>query len=179
MVFECTPSSYIMKSTLRHFGVLGLIVVAAVIVGGCEEALTGVENTAGVPSIEGDDTPFVEIQTGTEGQSLPAPVSIEVQPNVTIEDVVNVEYEVSGDAVEGDDYVVGSPNPISIEHDPNSTSLESADIEIGLGDNVTEATTATVTLTNVSTEQGSEVQLGRGGTDIGTSRTVVIQPPEE
>lgn len=52
-----------------------------------------------------------------------------MQPNVTIEDIVYVEYEVSGEGVEGDDYVVLSSSPVSTEHNPYFTSLEGADIE--------------------------------------------------
>lgn len=155
---------------------LAFMMAGAVLFTGCEEAVTGVDNDANVPSIDGDNTPFVEIATGNEGDTLAAPVELVVQSNVAVDDVISVEYEVSGAATEGDDYVISPPSPITIEFDTSTTDLESASINVEPGDNVTEATTAEVTLTSVSTEDGTEVRLGRGEENLGISRTVAIVP---
>lgn len=176
-----------MNIASQRLGILFLAVVAAVLLTACEEALTGVDNTDGVPPIDGNNTPYVEIQTGNDGdvfsdfRSIPGvipPQALEVGPNVAVEDTLTVDYEVSGPAEEGGDYSVDSPNPLTIPFDTSTTSLESADIVVvrGGGNLTTELTSVDVTLTGVSTTGGTEVLLGRGGQDIGITRTVGIEP---
>lgn len=176
-----------MNIASQRLGILFLAVVAAVLLTACEEALTGVDNTDGVPPIDENNTPYVEIQTGNEGdvlsdfRSIPGvipPQALTVQPNVAVEDTISVDYEVSGPAEAGGDYSVDSPNPLTIPFDTSTTSLESADIVVvrGGGNLTTEPTSVGVTLTGVSTTGGTEVLLGRGGQDIGITRTVGIEP---
>lgn len=179
-----------MNIASRRIGILALAVVAAVLLTACEEALTGVDNTDGVPSIDGNNTPYVGIQTGNDGdvlsdfRSIPGlidPQALTVQPNVAVEDTISVDYEVSGPAEEGQDYTVLSDNPIRIPFDTSTTNLESEDIVVfrgvpGGGSLTTQPTSANVTLTGVSTTEGTEVLLGRSGEDIDVTRTVGIDP---
>lgn len=152
----------------------------------CEEALTGVDTDEGAPSTDGTNTPFVEIQTGNEGEvlndfrTIPGvfePEVLTVQPNFAVGEEITVDYEVSGPAEDGD-FIIDSPNPITIPGDSIDSGLESADIVVvrGAGNLTTEPTSLDVTLTNLSTDGDTEVQLGRAGEDIGRTRTIGIEP---
>lgn len=179
-----------MNTVLQRIGVLFLAVAVAVLFSSCEEALTGVDNSDGVPSIRGNNTPFVSIQTGNDGdkftdlRSIPGlipPQALTVQPNVAVDDTIVVDYEVTGPAEEGQDYTVLSDNPIRIQFDTSTTALESEDIVVfrgapGGGSLTTQPTSAEVTLTGVSTTDGTEVLLGRGGEGIDITRAVGINP---
>lgn len=177
----------VMNFVLQRVGLLILATVAAVFLTSCEEPLTGVENTDGVPPIDGDNTPYVEIQTGNEGDTLTDfrsipdlvdPAILTVQSNVSVKEEITVDYEVSGPAEEGGDYSVLSQNPVTIPYDTSTSNLDSGSIIVvrGGGNLTTEFTTVDVTLTGVSAAGGAEVLLGRGGTDIGTTRTIGIDP---
>jgi hypothetical protein len=120
--------------------------------------------------------PFVTIST--EGQNVVAGGSLEVvfEMGQTQYENVTVEYSISGDAVEGEDYVFteGTPGTVTIEHDPESTNLDNGSItlefpiEAALGT----ARDLTFTLQSATTESGESLSLGRG--EIGLERTYVI-----
>ncbi|MDZ7718455.1 MAG: hypothetical protein U5K72_06505 [Balneolaceae bacterium] len=139
--------------------------------------ILGCENVNEPISYEDMTAPsFVTIST--EGQHVAAGGSLEVvfQLGQTQEENVTVEYSISGDAVEGEDYVFteGSPGTVTIEYDSESTSLDTGSItldfpiEAALGT----ARNLTFTLQSATTESGESLTIGRG--DIGLERTYVI-----
>ncbi|MCG2590108.1 hypothetical protein [Rhodohalobacter sulfatireducens] len=119
---------------------------------------------------------FVTI--GTEGQDVVAGGSLEVvfELGQTQYENVTVEYTISGDAVEGDDYVFssGTPGTVTIEHDPESTSLDNGSVTLDFPIQAALGTSRnlTFTLESATTESGETLSLGRG--DIGLERTFVI-----
>lgn len=137
----------------------------------------GCENVNEPISIEDGAVPaFVIIET--EGQNVVAGGSLEVefQLGQTQEENVVVEYTISGDAVEGEDYVFaeGSPGTVTIEYDPESTSFDRGSIELDFPIEAALGTARNLifTLESAVTESGESLSIGRG--DIGIERTFVI-----
>jgi hypothetical protein len=137
----------------------------------------GCENVNEPISIEEGAVPaFVIIET--EGQNVVAGASLEVefQLGQTQEENVTVEYSISGDAVEGEDYVFaeGTPGTVTIEHDPESTSFDrgSVELEFPIEAALGTARNLVFTLESAVTESGESLSIGRG--DIGIERTYVI-----
>lgn len=137
----------------------------------------GCENVNEPISIEEGAVPaFVLIET--EGQNVVAGASLEVlfQLGQTQEENVTVEYSISGDAVEGEDYVFaeGSPGTVTIEYDPESTSFDRGSIELEFPIEAALGTARNLvfTLESAITESGESLSIGRG--DIGIERTYVI-----
>jgi hypothetical protein len=175
-----------MNTASKRVVLLFSVAATFVLFAACEEALTGVDTDEGVPSTDGTNTPFVEIQTGNKGEvlndfrTIPGvfePQVLTVQPNFAVGEEITVDYEVSGPAEDGD-FIIDSPNPITIPGDSIDSGLESANIVVvrGAGNLTTEPTSLDVTLTNLSTDGDTEVQLGRAGEDIGRTRTIGIEP---
>lgn len=191
-----------MHSIVYKLGLFLFASIMAVMMVGCEEALTD-STTEGIPNTSGGDTtgtPFVTIVSGSEGNPLVGTagrlgvglygaqpfrqVSLEVQPNFAVQDDIVFEYSVSGTATEGQDFTIATPNPDTIVYDVSNTSIDDKTIDVVGGGTpqggfslTTETRLVEVTLTSASVVgDGREVLVGRGGSDVGTSRTVAIGP---
>jgi hypothetical protein len=139
--------------------------------------LYGCENVSEPFSIEeGAQPAFVLIET--ESQQVAAGSSLEVsfQLGQTQEENVTVEYSISGDAVEGEDYAfaTGSAGTVVIEYDPESTNLDRGSVTLAFPIDAAFGTTKelTFTLESATTESGESLALGRG--EEGAERTYTI-----
>ncbi len=109
-----------------------------------------------------------------------ASVTLEVEaPNGTLDDIV-VNYELSGTAVFGTDYVIAGATAaggsVTIVHDPSDViNFDHGEIVVeAIVDALTEDP-ETVIITLVSATKGGEsVEVGRGGTSFGRSATITI-----
>lgn len=176
---------------------LFFLIAAAVTLVGCEESLTD-STTEGIPDTGGDNQPFITIVSGSQSSPLVGTaerfpielfgsdptneVDLEVEPNFTVRNTIEFEYSVSGSATQGTDFTVDTPNPAAIEFDTSSTSIDNEFITIAGGGTqqvplTTEFRTVDVTLESASTVNGTrDVLVGRGGSDVGTTRSVEIAP---
>ncbi len=108
-------------------------------------------------------------------------VSFKIEcPTGTLSDIT-VNYSFGGDAVFGTDFTVAgataSGGSAVIEHDVNDNlNRDNVDLDIELlTDGVQDGLkTLTITLTSASNAEG-ELAVGRGGTDILTTATVIIE----
>ena len=155
----------------KHVGLLALALVAALLLSGCEEALTD-SNDELRPDIPGDGTPFVEFvssdaPTGAAG----ATVTLTVEPGEAVNEAITVEYNASGPALGS----VTPSNSVTIPFDTSTTDLDEATLDVTLAAGAASGQTATVELTGASTESGQSVQVGRGGTEIDRSRTITVE----
>jgi hypothetical protein len=187
-----------MRSILTKIGLLLLAATTAVVLSGCEEALTD-SNTEGIPNTAGADStadqPFITIVSGsqtnpvigtasrsddptTEALFGSNTVSAEVEPNFALQEDINFEFETSGSAVAGEDYTIPSSGSGTIVYDSTNTSLDDTTIDVvgGGGGLATETRSVEVSLTSAQTASGDEVLVGRGGSDVGTSAIVEIAP---
>lgn len=193
-----------MRSILTKIGLLLLAVTTAVVVSGCEEALTD-SNTEGIPNTAGTDTTsgtaFIEIVSGSRSNPLVGTasradgvdlidqlvgddtVSVEVEPNFAVQDDIIFEYSLSGSAESGD-YRIPNPSPDTITYEQGTTEIDDAFIDV-IGRNpeggvelTNETREVTITLESARTagDGGREVLVGRGGSEVGVSRTVEIGP---
>lgn len=195
-----------MKATLYKLSAL-LLIPVLVTLGGCEESLTDA-NTEGIPDTGSGDstnTAFLTIVSGSETggpvgtifrRNAAGPnfglgifgsqgtVELEVEPNFSIQDTIEFEYSVSGEAVRGGDYNLSPSSPASVEFDRSNTSIDSKVLTASVlseGESgvtlTTETRTAEVTLESATTVNGTrDVEVGRGGTDVGVSRTFNVSP---
>ncbi len=137
----------------------------------------GCENVSEPIDIEGGVIPaFVIIQTADQNVAAGGSQEVVFQLGQTQEENVTVEYSISGDAVEGEDFVLssGSPGTVIIEHDSESTNLDTGSITFDFPVTAAFGTSRTLTLTLESavTESGEQLTLGRG--DTGLTRTYTI-----
>ncbi|MEM6967081.1 MAG: hypothetical protein AAF573_20125 [Bacteroidota bacterium] len=114
------------------------------------------------------DTLFIDEAEGS--------ASFEVEsPTGTLTDI-NIVYEISGNAVAGEDYNIDNPGSITITPNVNdfqNRDRATIDIEI-LQDTIPDGEKI-LTLTLVSASNGEgDLAIGRGGTDLLKSATVVI-----
>lgn len=125
---------------------------------------------------EGAQPAFVLIETESQQVAAGGSLTVTFQLGQTQEENVTVEYTVSGDAVEGEDYVFssGSAGSVVIEYDPESTNLDRGTVELSFPIDAAFGTTKdlTFTLESATTESGQNLTLGRG--EIGAERTYTI-----
>ncbi|NBC03422.1 MAG: hypothetical protein GVY20_06920 [Bacteroidetes bacterium] len=139
--------------------------------------LLGCENVNEPLSYEDGAVPaFVTIDT--ENQEVAAGGSLEIvfELGQTQYENVTVEYSISGDAIEGEDYTFasGTPGSVVIEHDSESTGLDQGSISLAFPVDAAFGTTKDliITLQSATTESGESLELGRG--EIGAERTYTI-----
>jgi hypothetical protein len=124
------------------------------------------------------------LELGIFGPSGTSSLDLDVEPNITIPDTIEFEYSVSGEAVRGGDYELSPSSPALIEFDTSTTSIDSETLTASVlseGDPgvtlTTETRTAEVTLESATTVNGTrDMEVGRGGTDVGVSRTFNVSP---
>lgn len=187
-----------MKTNLYKLACL-LLLPVLIILGGCEDSLTD-SNTAGIPDVAGGDstsTAFLTIVSGSESSPNVGTINrrglfgadsvlLEVEPNFAVRSDIEFEYSVSGSAVEGGDYVISPTSPATIEFDDSNTSIDDLSLEaeaLAEGESgvtlTTETRTAQVSLTSATALADSvsrEIAVGRGGEDVGVSRTFTVAP---
>jgi hypothetical protein len=188
-----------MNSIVYKTGLFCLIAVTALVLSGCEESLTS-SNTDDIPSLSGDstDVAFVSIVSGSQsdpvvgtaeriplglfGGGATDMVTVEVEPNFAVQEDIEVGYDLAGTASTGEDYSIPNSNPDIIEFNATNTSIDRIDLQVVGGATqevplTTEFRTVEISLTSASTTSGGrEVLVGRGGSDIGTTRIVRIAP---
>jgi hypothetical protein len=138
---------------------------------GCEEALTD-SNEELVPNVDGEGVPFVEF-LGDETVTAAAgdTVTISLEPGEAVGEPITVEFTAAGPALAS----VSPSGSVTIPFDTSTTELDEADIEVILAGNAAAGESVTLELTSASTESGQTVEVGRGGTDIDRTRTVVVE----
>ncbi len=137
----------------------------------------GCENVSEPIDIESGVVPaFVIIQTADQDVVAGGNLEVVFQLGQTQEENITVEYTISGDAVEGEDFVLtsGTAGTVIIEHDSESTSLDTGSITFDFPVTAALGTSRSLTLTLESavTESGEQLTLGRG--DTGLTRTYTI-----
>lgn len=176
-----------------------LFIPALMLFTGCEESLTNT-NTKGIPDTGSGDstnTAFLTIVSGSEtggpvgtihrrGIFGSSSVDLEVEPNFAIPSDIDFEYSTSGSAVEGGDYTVSPSSPATIEYVDSTTALDDLNLTLGALEEgtggvtlTTETRSAQVSLTSATATADSvsqEIAVGRGGEDVGVSRTVLVEP---
>ncbi len=141
-------------------------------------AFTACENVSEPFSIEDGEIPaFVKIDTEDTDVLAGGSLEVLIELGQTQEENVVVEYEIDGDAVEGEDYIMSGTDNGSfvIEHDPESTTFDNHTIDFEFPLLAAEGTARELTLILVSAtteETGRELTIGRG--DRGASRTYTI-----
>lgn len=187
-----------MKTNLYKLACL-LLLPVLIVLGGCEDSLTD-SNTAGTPDVVGGDstsTAFLTIVSGSEsnpnvgtinrrGIFGPDSVLIEVEPNFGVRSDIEFEYSLSGSAVEDGDYTISPSSPATIEFDDSNTSIDDLSLEaaaLGEGESgvtlTTETRTGQVSLASATALADSvsrEIAVGRGGEDVGVSRSFQVAP---
>ena len=160
-----------MKSLTKSFFLLVAAVAMTVAMTGCEEALTD-SNEELVPNLDGEGVPFVEF-LGDETVSAAAgdTVTISLEPGEAVGEPIIVEFTASGPALAS----VSPSGSVTIPFDTSTTELDEADIEVILAAGAAPGESVTLELTSASTESGGTVEVGRGGTDIDRTRTVVVE----
>lgn len=141
-------------------------------------AFTACEDVSEPFSIEDGAIPaYVKIQT--EDTEVLAGGSLEVQVELgqTQEENVIVDFEIDGDAVEGEDYIMSGTDNGSfvIEHDPDATTFDNHVIELEFPIEAALGTARELTIVIVgarTADSGRELTIGRG--DRGASRTYTI-----
>ena len=148
---------------------LFVIPLFALLFYGCENVTEPIDIESGVIPA------FVIIETTNRDVVAGGNLEVLFQLGQTQEENVTVEYTISGDAVEGEDYLVsGSSGTVVIEHDPETTQLDRGSIIIEFPFTAALGTTRNliITLESATTESGESLTLGRG--DTGLSRTYTI-----
>ncbi|TVR18289.1 MAG: hypothetical protein EA391_02615 [Balneolaceae bacterium] len=149
---------------------LFLIPLFALIFYGCENVSEPIDIESGVIPA------FVIIQTADQDVVAGGNLDVVFQLGQTQEENVTVEYSISGDAVQGEDYVLtsGTAGTVVIEFDPETTSLDTGSITFDFPVTAALGTSRNLTLTIESavTESGESLTIGRG--DIGHTRTYTI-----
>jgi hypothetical protein len=137
----------------------------------------GCENVSEPIDIESGVVPaFVIIETADQNVVAGANLEVLFQLGQTQEENVTVEYTISGDAIQGEDYVItgGSAGTVVIEHDPETTQLDRGSVTFDFPVTAALGTSRNLTLTieNAVTESGESLTIGRG--DRGHTRTYTI-----
>jgi hypothetical protein len=160
-----------MKSLTKSFFLLVAAVAMTVAMTGCEEALTD-SNEELVPNVDGEGVPFVEF-VGDETVTAAAgdTVTISLEPGEAVGEPITVEFTAAGPALAS----VSPSGSVTIPFDTSTTELDEADIEVILAAGAAAGESVTLELTGASTESGQTVEVGRGGTDIDRTRTVVVE----
>jgi len=160
-----------MKSLTKSFLLLVAAVAVTVVMTGCEEALTD-SNDELVPNVDGEGIPFVEF-LGDETITAAAgdTVTISLEPGEAVGEPITVEFSATGAAIG----TVTPSSSVTIPFDTSITSLDEADIEVILAAGAAVGESVTLELTGASTESGQTVEVGRGGTDIDRTRTIVVE----
>lgn len=160
-----------MKSLTKSFFLLVAAVAMTVAMTGCEEALTD-SNEELVPNVDGEGVPFVEF-LGDETVTAAAgdTVTISLEPGEAVGEPITVEFTAAGPALAS----VSPSGSVTIPFDTSTTELDEADIEVILAAGAAAGESVTLELTGASTESGQTVEVGRGGTDIDRTRTVVVE----
>ncbi|GEM_PF-1442864 len=139
--------------------------------------LYGCENVTEPFSIEEGAIPaFVIIETDDGDVTAGSTLDVIFQLGQTQGEDVTVEYSISGDAVEGEDYEfeTGTSGTVVIEHDPETTELDRATITLTFPITAALGTVRDLvfTLESATTESGEQLTLGRG--DSGAERVYSI-----
>jgi len=137
----------------------------------------GCENVSEPIDIESGVIPaFVIIETTDQDVVAGGNLEVLFQLGQTQEENVTVEYTISGDAIQGEDYVLtsGSAGTVVIEHDPETTQLDRGSVTFDFPVTAALGTSRALTLTIESavTESGESLTIGRG--DRGHTRTYSI-----
>lgn len=137
----------------------------------------GCENVDEPFSIEEGSVPaFVIIETESQAVTAGSSLEIEFQLGQTQREDVTVEYTISGEAVQGEDYefVSGSPGTVVIEHDSTTTNLDRGSVTLSFPSTAALGTVKDLvfTLESATTESGESLTIGRG--DIGVERVYSI-----
>ena len=137
----------------------------------------GCENVSEPIDIESGVIPaFVIIETTDQDVVAGGNLEVLFQLGQTQEENVTVNYTISGDAVEGEDYVLtsGSAGTVVIEYDPETTNLDRGSVTFDFPVTAALGTSRALTLTIESavTESGESLTIGRG--DTGESRTYTV-----
>lgn len=140
-------------------------------------AFTACENVSEPFSIEDGAVPaYVIIETTNRDVLAGGSLEVQFQLAQTQEENVTLQYEISGNAVAGQDYVItsGGGGTIVIEHNPDNQTFDRA--TVGLTFPITAALgtsrNLTFTLVSATTASGQELTVGRA--DVGRSRTYTI-----
>lgn len=137
----------------------------------------GCENVSEPIDIESGVIPaFVIIETTDQDVVAGGNLEVLFQLGQTQEENVTVEYTISGDAIQGEDYVLtsGSAGTVVIEYDPETTQLDRGSVTFDFPVTAALGTSRALTLTIESavTESGESLTIGRG--DRGHTRTYSI-----
>jgi hypothetical protein len=137
----------------------------------------GCENVDEPFSIDDGAVPaFVLIDTEDQAVTAGSSLEVDFELGQTQGENVTVSYSISGDAVEGEDYILpqGAGSSITIEFDSTSTNLDASTLLISFPQEAALGTVRelTFTLESAVLENGDELTLGRGGRGI--SRTFEI-----
>lgn len=176
-----------MRRQSKRIGLFILVVAMATTFTACDQAVFSDSNTENSFLKESSGTPFFEFQSGAVRDTLnesrsPSPVTLEVGPNVSLDTEISFEYEVSPgpDATSPGDFEDVTPNAPRVLPDTTGGSGVETDtlaIQVGGGNLTRNPRLVTISLTSVSTADGSELLLGRNGDEqIGRSRTIQIGP---
>lgn len=140
-------------------------------------AFTACENVSEPFSIEDGAVPaYVIVETTDRNVLAGGSLEVQFQLAQTQEENVTLQYEISGTAVAGQDYVItsGGGGTIVIEHNPDNQTFDRA--TVGLSFPITAALgtsrTLTFTLVSATTASGKDLTVGRA--DVGRSRTYTI-----
>lgn len=160
-----------MKSLTKSVFLLIAAVVMTVAMTGCEEALTD-SNDELVPSVDGEGIPFVEF-LGDETVTAAAgdTVVVSMEPGEAVGEPITVEFSATGAALG----TVTPSGSVTIPFDTSTSELDEADIEVILAAGAASGESVTLELTGASTESGQTVEVGRGGTEIDRTRTIVVE----
>ncbi len=138
---------------------------------------TACEDVTEPYSIEDGAVPaFVIIQTADANVLAGGSLTVQFQLPQTQEEDVIVEYEVSGNAVAGEDYVMtgGEAGTVTIVHNPDNQQFDVGTVQLDFPITAALGTSRTLTFTLLSatTASGQELNIGRAG--VGLSRTYTI-----
>jgi len=139
--------------------------------------VTACEDVSEPFSIEDGAVPAYVIISTADGNVLAGgSLTVTFQLPQTQEEDVIVEYEVSGDAVPGEDYVMtgGEDGTVTIVHNPDNQQFDvgTIQLEFPITAALGTARNLTFTLVSATTASGEELTVGRAS--VGLSRTYTI-----
>ncbi len=140
-------------------------------------AFTACEDVSEPFSIEEGAVPaYVIIETTDTDVLAGSSLEVQFQLAQTQEEDVIVEFEVSGDAVEGEDYVMtgGEDGTVTIEHNPDNETFDRGSVQLDFPITAALGASRDITFTLVSATTVSGEQLSVGRAEIGLSRTYTI-----
>lgn len=139
--------------------------------------VTACEDVSEPFSIEDGAVPaYVIIETTDRNVLAGGSLEVLFQLAQTQEEDVIVEYQMSGDAVAGEDYVMtgGQGGTVTIEHNPDNQTFDRGSIMLDFPITAALGTSRNLTFTLVSATTASGEELSVGRAEIGLSRTYTI-----